>query len=90
MDGCSGCGSDEGGGHVFDFFAGEGGDVEFAGCGSNVGVVVYESEHAGFGVVFQLCGDFGKGFFVESGVVFFVGEYGVVAPDYFFFSYFFR
>lgn len=52
--------------------------------------MVYESEHAGFGVVFQLCGDFGKGCFVESGVVFFVGEYGIVAPDYFFFSYFFR
>ena len=53
-----------------------------------MGVVVDESEHAGFGVAAEPGGDFGKGFFVERGVVFFVDEYGVVAPDYFFFSYF--
>lgn len=64
--------------------------MELACRSADVRIVVDESEHAGFRVAVEPGGYFSEGFPVECGVVFFVGEYGVVTPDDFFFSYFFR
>ena len=64
--------------------------VELADCGADMLVMVNKSQHTLFGMVFKSIGNLGKRLLMERNVIFLVGQYRVIAPDHFFFSYFIR